>query len=626
MNKIKKLSPHEAHKIAAGEVVERPANVVKELIENALDAGATAITLFVEDGGKQLIRVVDNGSGMSYDDALTCFEHHATSKIHSVDELISIITFGFRGEALSSIASVSAVILSTKEHDAELGTQVIINQGTLEAHAPISCISGTDISIRNLFDNLPARKKFLKTKETEWRQIVTLFEAMALCHTSVHFKLFSEGKLLSNCPPTASLQERITQLWQHTHAEQMIVVTPTTHAGVTIRGAISSHQHMRYDRTNILFFVNGRWVKHQKLISALLKGYHNVLPAGKFPSACIFIELDGAHVDINIHPRKEEVQFLHPRIVEQQISALAKKTLEQHLTHQLKGQLQNQETVAVPVDPFEHLMAGHSNNVTPLSRPFEALQPFDMPFMMSASPASVIHPSIARVTPQVIKAASEAVSVATPALETQHAIHQIQISIDVEIEEFRIIGYYHNTYILIEREDGLFIVDQHAAHERVLYETYAHKFESIPTITLIFPQIINLNAHETATIEAHLDLLTSNGIRADFLGEHQLVISATPMHIKHSNIVELIKEFISWLHEENSSAPDQFKKNMHEKLHAQMACKAAVKAGDQLSKETMQQLITDLSKSSNRFSCPHGRPTGWLLSLNEIEKKFKRKL
>ncbi len=317
MPRIHQLPPHEAQKIAAGEVVERPANALKELLENALDAGATQISVYIEDAGKQLIRIVDNGCGMSPEDAQLCYKLHTTSKVTSIDDLEKIQTFGFRGEALASISAVSKVTLITKEQEAQQGIKHALEQGNITKETTVPCTTGTDIQVHDLFYNIPARKKFLKKRETEWRHIIQLFQAFCLDYHVIHFKLFSEGKQVHNCPPAQNLTDRLTQLWGHSSAQHMIPVEKQhKQQSVTVTGAVSNHHYVRYDRNHLFFFVNKRWVKNHTLARALLKGYLNVLPPARYPAACIHIEIDPALVDINIHPRKEEVQFLHPRIVE----------------------------------------------------------------------------------------------------------------------------------------------------------------------------------------------------------------------------------------------------------------------------------------------------------------------
>lgn len=617
MPKIHKLPPHEAQKIAAGEVVERPANVVKELVENAIDAGATAITVHIEDGGKALIRVVDNGCGMNADDALMCFEHHATSKIKVVEDLQTITTFGFRGEALSSIAAVSQVTLITKTANTD-ALKICIAQSALISNEPTSANVGTDLTIRNLFFNVPARKKFLKSSETEWNAIKQLLHAFCLDYLSISFKLYLDGKQIIHCPATDSITQRTEQLFNDSTTSTLLELhARDAHGNITISGVTSNHQFMRYDRASIFFFVNKRWVKQQKLTSALLKGYLNVLPQGRYPMSCIFITIDPAHVDINIHPRKEEVQFLHPRVIEQLLQKTIKETLEKNVSRQLKKDISFAPATEI-IAPF----GIHTLPIEPMFKPrlqtevasYKTL--FDTPEFEQETPAQ----------PQAKPNTAYGNQTGQMALAAQVFEQPTMPAAIIAREEYTIVGQYHKTYILIEKENGLLMIDQHAAHERILYEQFTQRFEDVATVKLLFPQIVTLTASDIQLIEPHLPLFETHGLDINVLSDTQLVIYATPVHIKNQSLEDIIKQTIGWVTELTELPTDQFSKAIHEKLHAQMACKAAVKAGDVLTQQQMQKLIDDLDVTNNRLTCPHGRPTCWNLSLSEIEKKFKRKV
>ncbi|MEX2437812.1 MAG: DNA mismatch repair endonuclease MutL, partial [Candidatus Babeliales bacterium] len=446
MQKIKLLPAHEVQKIAAGEVVERPANLLKELIENSLDAHTTAIIIYIEQAGKKLIRVIDNGCGMSPEDAKICFQQHATSKISSVDELTSILSFGFRGEALASIAAVSHVTLTTKESAASMATRLTLEKNCITSQESISGNTGTDISVANLFYNVPARLKFLKKDETEWRQISTLFHAFCMAYPGVHFKLFHDSRLIHNCPAAKNISERAAQLWDTLVQDHIVSLAPHTISEITIEGVITNHHFSRYDRNLIYLFINNRWVKNYELTRALMKGYSNVLQAGKFPAAAIFITLPPATVDINIHPRKEEVRLLHPIRVNRAIQETIKKTLENNVSAQIKRPV----TFATP-SPF-------SWQPTSMPMPFERNFPQKNPFEPM----------------QAVDYKSPPLSIPNQAFE--HSIAPIQQTImpSPQLNEEAeltgtIIGQVHTTYILIDTPDGLYMIDQHAAHERILY-------------------------------------------------------------------------------------------------------------------------------------------------------------
>ncbi len=633
MSRIKQLSPHEAHKIAAGEVVERSANVVKELVENALDAQATQITIYIEDAGKKVIRVVDNGSGMDFEDAKLCFHHHATSKIHSVDDLQSLSTFGFRGEALSSIAAVSSVTLITKEGSSGEGIKLCLVEGAITQETFVSSNPGTDISVENIFFNLPARKKFLRTNDTEWRQILSLMQAICLDYLSISFKLFHDNQLVLNCPATNDLTSRLAQLWDHTFAKTMLPLVAENNGEIRVSGAISHQHYARYDRNQIFLFVNRRWIKNQHISRALLKGYLNVLPPARYPAAVIFIEIPGHLVDVNIHPRKEEVQFLNPRIVESRLQEAVKKTLEQNITSKIKN--------------LESSTTSFNFDKPVFDKP--AFDDFAQPFSTMPAPYSFAQDldgekSVDVATPTTNARQAERAwrEKETPApysaLYADPVPHESSLSpsnnssflnqeeFTTEQEQYTILGQLNKTYILLEQPDGLFLVDQHAAHERILYEQFKQRFHNVASTQLLFPQIITLNTDDIATLTPYLPFIQEQGIAAELFGEQQLIVHALPVPIKDIAVAELLNAIIGWIDENRVIETALLTKMLTEKLHAQMACKAAVKAGDVLTVTAIEELLRNLQKTTNRFSCPHGRPTGWLITTYEIEKKFKRKL
>jgi len=607
MPKIIQLPPHEAQKIAAGEVIERPANIVKELLENAIDAQATHVSIYIEDAGKKLIRIIDNGCGMDKHDAQLCFDRHATSKITQVSDLETINTFGFRGEALASIAAISNITLTTAQENVLEGTQVVINGGTIENVNIVAASQGTDIAIADLFFNVPARKKFLKSTETEWRAIQQLFNAFCFDYPHICFSLFNNNKHVAHYPTTDSLKNRALQLWESTVNHHIIDIEKKDDQ-CSITGIITDHQTYRYDKNNIYFFVNNRWVKNYQLNNALIKGYANVIPEGRYPLAAIHIQVPAHVVDINIHPRKEEVKFLHPRSIEQTIQQAVKIALEQNISRHLKRDITFQAPPSPQYKPiqthftpfnFDSLFSSahvdknnqHDNNPLPIHKKIDFTQIEAVPRTQAIThqPLSISH---------------------------EHAVKETN---------FRLIGQFQKTYILIEKQEGLFLVDQHAAHERILYEQFAHKLHNTATIPLLFPHIITLSNHDIQLIEPYFVLFATHGIMIEQCANDQLIIQSLPVYLKNESLESLIQDFLIWISEYKTLEKEDFIKTVNNKLQAQMACKAAVKAGDELSAEKMLQLLHDLEKTANRMTCPHGRPTSWLISLNDIEKKFKRK-
>ncbi len=704
MAKIKQLSPLEAQNIAACEAVDRPANVVKELIENALDAGATDITLHLEEGGKKLIRVVDNGCGMSPEDAHMALRHHATSKITSVDDLEHIQTYGFRGEALSSIAAVSRLILTTKEEAALSGTSLTIVQGTIEQESVVAHNTGTDIAVHDLFFNIPARKKFLKTKETEWRAIAHLFHALSLTYQQVSFKVYHDQRLVYTVPAAQNLSDRLAQLFEPALSKNSLLIHKTQERmNVKVWGAITESSYVRYDRSHIFVFVNNRWVKNHKLTQALIKGYQGMLPPQRYPAGFLFISLDPVFVDINIHPRKEEVQFLHPRIVEDLIEAAVQEQLEERHAQQLgasrvtptiksparflnepiistfglrpahnypanqhdekqkqtfldlldrnfspsldKLNTQQAPTQAAPQSGPQHMAPEQSLIEQPPDAQIDLAQPHGGHLKSAAQRASELSPEPAgeqSESSQLAETSSEPLALEQSASETteherlskdgKHAtassigspepastIAQQQSSLN-----YRLIGQLQATYIMIETQEGLVLIDQHAAHERIIYERLRTRFDEVARIRLLFPQIISLTRDDVSLFEPYLEILLHFGIDAQRLSDHEIAIQETPVFLKNQSLEESLKQAISVLHEYQYLDHAELKKIMHERVHAHLSCKAAIKAGDELSTASMHELIKDLYSSDNKLTCPHGRPTLWQLGTSDIQKRFKR--
>ncbi len=591
--KIQKLARQEAQKIAAGEVVERPANIVKELVENSLDAGATTITISVKQGGKTHIAITDNGCGMEPEDAQICFERHTTSKIKTIDQLQDITTFGFRGEALASICSVAKVTITTKTADALEGLQLKIENGIIESVKTVASQTGTSITIDDLFYNVPARKKFLKTTATEWNRVATLFKAFALDNCHVHFKLIHDDTVVYNCPPTKTVPERIIQLFDAPLTNHVMGLSEFQENDISISGAVTTQQYARYDRNGIFFFVNNRWVKNYQLTNALTKGYLNVLPSGRYPAAVVCLNINPKTIDVNVHPKKEEIQFLNPRVVESAITAAVKTTLENHLSEQLKRTVslapELQYNAPIPPPPFNPLA--------------------ELPFM----PEEKIQ--------EPEKKEQQAPEQKEESPEPIPVVEQKTLE-----QKGTIIGHYNQTYILLEKKDGLLFIDQHAAHERILYEKFKERFNEVAIVNLLFPITVQISTENMQLIEPHLEIFNQHGIKIEQLGPNQLAIKATPVFFKNQPINDLIEQVIGWVKELQQVNKEDFYKTITEKLRAQMACKAAIKAGYSMTTETMEQLLADLETCDNRFTCPHGRPTSFLLPLNDLERKFKRKL
>jgi DNA mismatch repair protein MutL len=605
MDKIRQLDAFEALKIAAGEVVERPADILKELVENSIDAGARSISIYSHGAGQTLLRVVDDGSGMSYRDAHACIKRHATSKITSIEDLSTLRSFGFRGEGLASIAAVAKLELVTKTAEASLATSLFFEQSICLQEQEIAAGTGTDISVRDLFYALPARKKFLRKEETEWRLLQQLFQAFCLSHLSIHFKLFAENKLVYNCPPAATVVERCQQLWEASLGAQLAPVE-TTQSKITLHGVISTPTIQRYNRQQIFIFVNQRWIKNAKLSQALLKGYAGSLPPERYPIAVLLLTIPPHEVDINVHPRKEEVTFLYPRLIEQTITTAVHAALQTHVQRQLK------EPSLPSTSPLTNFVRAHSH---------EGLIPPTAPFFLknlSLSPSSGV--------PQSFPTAPLSTSKPAPFMPEPLPVQQLTLpsTQPTTLTSYQVLGVLHDTYILLEHADGLLLIDQHAAHERILYELFAHRFESASAIELLFKPTLSLPSADLILLNAYQELFKQYHILFESIEDVGIRINAVPLHLKQIDWQDFFAHILVSFKQECDSSPHELTQRLHHALRAQMACKAAVKAGDTLSTLEINRLLEDLSKCPDRLSCPHGRPISWLLPKSEILKQFRR--
>lgn len=612
-NLIKILDPHEAIKIAAGEVIERPANIIKELLENSIDAQAKNITLYLKSAGKDYIKIVDDGIGMSAKDAMLCFAHHATSKISKVDDLNSITTYGFRGEALSSIAAISKVELITKTHDEKIATSITFQNSKCIKQEPAAHQTGTSFIITNLFDNIPARKKFLKTDETEWNQILSIFQAFCLRYLDISFKIFHNDILMYNCHATENIATRSGQLWNSNLHEQLIDIPKSTTKNITLQAALSTPHYYRFNRGQIFIFVNNRWVKNHELIKAIMQGYEGVLPHQKYPAVFLFIEIDPKLIDVNIHPKKEEIKFLNPGIAQQVVSL----KIQEALSNFINQKINSEKKVSIKTDSLDIALDQNIFND----------DPFDtkVPEKKVIFPASLQEPvsnnlfSTPFISKPIQKIDSPIFQPKAQEVKTVDQTEEINVTLFKEEELYSIIGQYHKTYIIIEQSDELILVDQHAAHERIIYQRLKNQ-GTAPSIQLMFPHVIKLSAQAITKIHSQTHLLSEHGILIDQLSETEVIITATPVGMQIHATEEIIKMIADMLEHQDHLENLQ----INEKIITQKACKTACKAGDTLEITQMQNVIKELMITPNRFCCPHGRPTMYTMQLKEIEKHFKR--
>src|ERR1700674_3922720 len=586
MSRIRLLPEILASQVAAGEVVERPASVVKELVENCIDAGARKIEIIIRRGGISLIRVVDDGSGMDRDDALLSLERHATSKIRTPADLAAIATLGFRGEALPSIASVSRFRLSTRELDAVAGTEIIVAGGRIETVRDAGEAPGTQVEVRSLFYNLPARRKFLRSENTESRNIEHQLHLQATGHPQVAFVFVRDDRVAFQLPAAATLLERIRDLYGNELVERLLAVEESASAKIRIRGLIGQAGVSRQTRAQQLVFVNGRAIESPVLTAALREGYHTALMKGQFPVTFLFLDLDPAAVDVNVHPAKREVRFRDPTSVREAVVAAIRKTLE-------SGRRDWQQQFQKPVSTPEFT-----------SSPSYIPQP--------------VEPVLSGVIPS--RGDGEGPRMQRDAWPTEAAVN-----IADPAQQFQIIGILNKLYVLMENQDGLVLVDQHAAHERILFEELRRRMEEqgVPSQRLLLPQTFDLSPRDAEWIERNVATLQKMGIGIEPFGPNAFKIDSLPTFLDVSDPVTFMRKVIDGLKSaSNGSSPLR----LGEDMIAKTVCRHAVKANDPLKYLEVEKLIQDLLACDLPYCCPHGRPTMIQISLAELEKKFGRKV
>jgi DNA mismatch repair protein MutL len=581
---IRLLSPEVASQIAAGEVIERPASVVKELLENSLDAGARNITISIEDAGRTLVEI---GYGIPADELELAASRHATSKLVHVDELFSISTLGFRGEALASIGSVSHTTLTARVKDSKEGARLKIDGGIAGKLEKIGAPVGTVVRVENLFYNVPARLKFLKTDVTERRAIDSLVTRYALAYPDVRFKL-SEGKNISL--QTAGDGDRraiLAALYGVDVAKQMLEVL-SDEAGLKLFGFISPTSLTRSNRKDITFFVNGRWVQAISLNSALLQAYHTLLMVGRFPLTVLFLEIDPAEVDVNVHPAKAEVRFKTQDKVFSFVGRSARKALLAY----------------TPVPSVSPTLWGNRASIPTETRQTgidwsiahdEQLIVDDRPLTMDDRPSSTVNGQTNE--------------------SQKTAFNQVPL--------LRLIGQIGATYLVAEGPDGLYLIDQHAAHERVLFEKLMaqHDQKKIPSQSLLSPVVVNWPPAQAKLLEEQLEVLTHFGFEVEEFGSNAFQVRAMPALFAGSDPAYALKAIVEDFEEDEAPLQSE----VEAKLAGRVCKRLAVKAGQALSQEEQRALLNDLENCDSPRTCPHGRPTMIHLSVDMLEKQFGRK-
>jgi len=640
MGRILLLADDVASQVAAGEVVERPASVVKELVENSVDAGATRVEVAIARGGISLMRIVDNGIGMDRDDALLCLERHATSKIRTGGDLAKIRTLGFRGEALPSIASVSRFRLSTRSHGALEGTEVLVNGGKIDLVKSSGEAPGTQIEVRSLFYNLPARRKFLRSENTEASHIQHQLILQATGHPQVGFVFMREQNVVFQAPPAATLMDRIRDLRGGEFLEQLLEMPPDTANGITVYGFIGKAGISRATRTEQILFVNGRPVENITLQHGLREGYHTALMKGQFPVTFLFLEMDPEAVDVNVHPAKREVRFRDPDGVKEAVANAVQKTLEAD-RKRWSDAFQRPEKARVALESSSRIpIIDTTPALIPPSQQFSLRRDWSEFNAEGTSPA----PFLERPTVERSSLDSEPIepthggSLAgrsapvfsstrgdgdesdfqgtSPASSDSHSRSPF---------DFRILGVLGKLYILMENADGLVLVDQHAAHERILFERLRKQMESagVPIQRLLIPLTVSVTPKDYDWILTNAPTLEKMGFALEPFGDSTLKVDGIPPFFPTDDPGLAIRKLVDELRSITTSTS---RLRMGEESIAKTVCRHAIKANDDLRLPEVENLIRDLLACDLPFCCPHGRPTMIQVGYGELEKKFGRKV
>ena len=645
MSRIRILPETVANRIAAGEVVERPASVVKELLENALDAGAGSVSIEIESGGKRMIRVIDDGCGMAPDDALLAFERHATSKLRSPDDLLSISTLGFRGEALPSITAVSRLLLETCSAEGGQGTRIEFAGGKLVGVKPAGVPAGTSVSVADLFYCVPARRKFLKSETTELGHIASLVTHYALANPDKRFALKTPTQEIVNVPPVATMAERVYQLFGRQVLAEMIEIPGSSapiraaitesepdaagrKAEITVRGFISRPEVQRANRNGIYVFVNRRLVRDRLLLHAIHEAYRNILPADLFPVALLFLDLSCEEVDVNVHPAKIEVRFRHSQFVHDFTCDTIRLALG-------RARPVPSFTAAARPAPAEGATAAAAASAAgPMAAPRAVIPApagdsgtFPEPFGLTTPPivpdsqrfpfeAGVAIPLEGQPEKSAERSCQES-AVQAPAAAGEASASAASLA------DLKPLGQVSASFIVAVNAEGLWIVDQHVAHERVLFEQHlsARREGPLTGQRLLVPIVVELAPRQRVILDQIAEELTANGFDVTPMGAQSVAIQATPAGISSADAESLLAEILEGIERERQAVSID---SLQAKIAATTACHAAIKINMPLDQTKMEWLLGELSKTDAPMTCPHGRPVVLRYSLREIERAFKR--
>ena len=665
MSRIRILPEAVANKIAAGEVVERPASVVKELLENALDAGAKTMRIEVEQGGKRMIRVTDDGHGMTHDDALLAFERHATSKLRTADDLLSIATLGFRGEALPTIAAVSRLLLETRDESEAEGTRVEFAGGKLAGVKPAGLPVGTTVSVADIFYCVPARRKFLKSDTTELGHIASLVTHYALANPSKQFLLSTPSQEIINCAPAEKLADRVYQLFGRQALEELVEIPAASapfraaitepelepgeeKASLTVTGFTSRPEVQRLNRNGIYIFVIRRLVRERLILHAINESYRNILPPKVFTATLLFLEMPYDEADVNVHPAKIEVRFRRSQFVHdftrdairqalmnvRPIASFAAAASAPSLAGAGNGSLSDGSwrggitpapaQSGVPraiIPPMEEIGLGSgvgSDGGFDLSA--APLQPVEqrIPFTSGVSLGEGAFGAAGTASAQILSAAKWAANLAAPSADAPATLPRPE-----QIADLKPLGQVNASFIIAVNGEGLRIVDQHVAHERVLFEQHleARRAGKIEAQRMLMPLVIELSPRQIVIFEKIAEELGANGFEVEPMGPKSVAIQAVPAGVAAPDAEKLLREILDGVERENAAISIE---TLQAKIAASTACHAAIKVNMPLDHSKMEWLLDALAKTDCPMSCPHGRPVVLRYSVKEIEKAFHR--
>ena len=651
MGRIHVLPEHVANKIAAGEVVERPASVVKELLENSLDAGAKQIRLQIEAGGKKLIRVADDGCGMVRDDALLAFERHATSKIKNADELTSIATLGFRGEALPSIASVSRLRLDTRAADQDSGTTVEIAGGKILRVEEAGLAPGTSITVRDLFFNTPARRKFLKSESTELSHIASLVTHYALAHPDKHFELHSATSAMLVAPPVHDLSARVYQVFGKDVLEQLLAVTrelPLEHCGLPepppwrrteeenngssktpgylrLHGFVSKPEIQKLNRNSIYTFVNSRLVRDRSIHHALTEAYRNVIPPTVFPVVLLFLETPHGEVDVNVHPSKTEIRFRQQSLVHDFVRDAVRSTLvKARPVPRFLSEIGARPTARPALRAYAQASGATESSSATEAIPGFALEPLETPTAPRAFDfAGGIAVQANATDTGEFPDSNGHVEHRNPSACAPPPTEEPSSESAASLLTLKPLGQLRDSFILAVNQDGLWIIDQHVAHERILFEKILRQRaqRKIESQQLLMPIVVELSPAQQAVFREISQELEANGFEAEPFGARSIAVKVAPSGVEAGELEHLLHELLEQFSRQEQALNLE---QVRGQIAASIACHAAIKVNMALETSKMEWLLQELAKTDCPMACPHGRPVVLRYSMKEIQKAFKR--